>query len=215
MGRHLSGLKSADFACPIRIVFCLKSPEGSMRAWPHTIMLLVWHKRDYWIIESQRQCHTTDPQTRFVRQALAQLIQLFSLPFDLQSHARTHTRTHTHTHTHTHTAAAAAAARYVTDWHVDAVHLLVSLYENWKPGLLITEQNGKICTEIRTLYPYMTWYSCFFCSLGKGDWISTTVPDNTILYWIKYLHFECVKSFRVLRITECVVSPYKATRLVY
>jgi hypothetical protein len=104
MVRHLSGLKSADFACPIRIVFSLKSPEGSMRAWPRTTMLLVWHKRDYWIIESQRQYHTTDPQTRFVRQVLAQLIQLFSLPFDLQSPADTYIHTHhTHTHTHKHT----------------------------------------------------------------------------------------------------------------
>jgi hypothetical protein len=101
MVRHLSGLKSADFACRIRIVFCLKSPEGSMRAWPRTIMLLVWHKRDYWIIELQRQYHTTDPHTRFVRQVLGQLIQLFSLLFDLQS-LQTHTHTHTHIHTHSH-----------------------------------------------------------------------------------------------------------------
>jgi len=111
--------------------------------------------------------------------------------------------THTHARTHTHT------TRYVTDWHVDAVRLLVSWYENWKSGLLIMEQNGNMCTEIRTSYPYLTWYFCYFCSLGKGDWISTTVPDNTILYWIKYMHSECINLFRVLRITECVVSPYK------
>ena len=170
MVRHLSGLKSADFVCPIRIVFCMKSPEGSMRAWPRTIMLLVWHKRDYWIIESQRQYDTTDPQTRFVRWVLAQLIQLFSLPFDLQSPADTHTHT--------------TAGRYVTDWNVEAVRLLVSWYETWKSGLLMSERIGNMYTEIRASYPCMIWYSCNSCSLGKGYWISTTVPDNAILYWM-------------------------------
>jgi len=150
---YLSGLNSADFACPIRIVFCLKSPEGSMRAWPRTIMLLMWHKRDYWIIESQRQYHTTATQTRFVRQVLAQLIQLFSLPFDLESSADTHTYK--------------TAARCLTDWHVDAVHVLVSWYENWKSGLLISEQNGNLYSEIRTSYPYMTWYSATSAALEK------------------------------------------------